>query len=184
MKGFRLFVYFLLCLILATAALSFFMATHQAIKKTVTIKAPASAIYAQLVRLENFKQVSVWDQQDSSLIYSPAVNDGAAGGSIGWKGSPEISGEGKIEITGLEKEKKITHTISFTKPKKGTAESVFLLQQKDTNTTEVTWDFKLATPRPWNIFNLFFSLDKQMGGDFEKGLAALKGVMENQNPVK
>ncbi len=184
MKGFRLFISFLICVIVVAAALSFFMDTHQSIKRSTSIQAPASAIYAELVKLDNFKHVSVWDQQDSSLVYTLAGNDGTVGASTSWKGSPEISGEGKIEITGLEKDKKISHTISFTKPKKGTAASVFILDQKDTNTTEVTWDFKLNTPRPWNIFNLFFSLDKQMGGDFERGLEALKHIMEKQNAVQ
>ncbi|MGB3004985.1 MAG: GyrI-like domain-containing protein, partial [Chitinophagaceae bacterium] len=34
---------------------------------------------------------------------------------------------------------------------------------------------------PWNIINLFFSLDKKMGSDFETGLTALKAVIEQTN---
>ena len=40
----------------------------------------------------------------------------------------------------------------------------------------------MATPRPWNIFNLFYSLDKQMGKDFEDGLTALKNIIELNIP--
>jgi effector-binding domain-containing protein len=74
----------------------------------------------------------------------------------------------------------VSHKLSFTKPKKGTATSSFTLSESN-GTTSVTWHFELATPRPWNIFNLFSSLDKNMGKDFEDGLALLKSSIEKIN---
>jgi hypothetical protein len=176
-KG-RLFIFFVLSLVIVTAALSFFMPTHQTIERSITIKAPLSNIYNHLSRLENFNKISVWGQQDSLLQYSFTGTDGTAGAITRWKGNPEISGEGSITITGLEMDRKITHAIAFTKPKKGNATSTFNLVPTSNTTTDVSWVFKMATPRPMNIFNLIFSLDEQMGGDFEKGLNALKQHME------
>lgn len=173
-----MFVFFLLALVVVTAALSFFMPTSQTIKRSITINAPASIIYKHLSRLENFSKVSIWSQQDSLLKYSFFGKDATTGAYATWKGDPEISGEGKIEITGMEMDRKISHAISFTKPQKGNAQSVFDVIATAPSTTEVSWTFKVTTPRPSNIFNLFFSLDKQMGSDFEKGLAALKLAME------
>jgi hypothetical protein len=178
MNKFRLFVYFLISLVVVTAALSFYMPTSQKIKRSTTINAPASKIYAELIKLENFNRISIWGGQDLLLKYTLAGTDGTIGATSSWKGSPEISGEGKIEITGLETDKKVTHAISFTMPKKGTATSAFVLNETDKNVTVVDWNFEIATPRPWNIFNMFYSADKQMGGEFEKGLAALKLAME------
>jgi Polyketide cyclase / dehydrase and lipid transport len=179
MNKFRLFVYFILSLIAVTAAVSFYMPVSQKIKKSVAINAPAAKIYKELMMLENFNRISVWGAQDSTLQYTLSGTDGTIGATSFWKGSPEISGEGTIAITALEPARKIAHAISFTTPKKGTATSEFILTETDKDKTTVDWNFTIATPRPWNIFNLFYSAEKQMGADFEKGLAALKLTMDS-----
>jgi effector-binding domain-containing protein len=180
MKGLRLLFFFLLSLLIITAALSMLMPTSQTVERTVTVNAPASVIYQQLIKLENFKKYSVWSQRDPSAKYILTGKDGAVGAATSWTGDPEISGDGKIEITGLEENKKVNHKLNFTKPKKGSAESSFTLSELN-GTTSVTWHFELATPRPWNIFNLFYSLDRKTGKDFDEGLALLKSSIEKMN---
>ena len=170
-----------------TAVLSLLLPTRQKIERSVTINAPAAVIYQQLIKLENFNKYSVWSQRDTAAKYTMTGTDGTIGASTSWTGDPEISGEGKIEIISLEENKTIKHKLNFSQPKKarlpdgqGTAESTFTLKESN-GTTSVTWNFDLATPRPRNIFNLFFSLDKKMGKDFEEGLASLKTAIEKIN---
>src|SRR5258705_8181992 len=180
MKIIKPLIFFLLAVLVVTAILSMLMPTKQKIERSITINAPASVIYQQLVKLENFNKYSVWSQQDPTIKYTLTGSDGTVGAATSWTGDPEISGDGKIEIVSLEENKTIKHKLSFTKPKKGTAESAFTL--KETNgVTTVTWNFDLVTPRPWNIFNLFYSLDKKMGTDFEESLASLKTAIEKLN---
>lgn len=178
MKIFRLLFFFVLALILTTGLLSLLMATSQKLKRSVTINAPATVIFEQVKQLNNFHRFSVWGAQDSSIQYTLSGTDGTAGVSIAWKGNPEISGEGKIELTSVTAPHTVAHTIQFSKPKKGKASSVFSIIETDKNNTTVTWYFELFTPRPQNIFNLFFDLDKEMGKDFETGLTALKLYIE------
>ena len=180
MKFLKLFFFFLLTVLAVTIVLSLLMPTKQKIERSVTINAPASVIYQQLIKLENFNTYSVWSQWDSSAKYTMTGTDGTVGASTSWTGDPEISGDGKIEIVLLEENKTIKHKLSFTKPKEGNAESAFTLKETNAATT-VTWNFDLATPRPWNIFNLFSSLDKKMGNDFEESLATLKTAIEKIN---
>lgn len=184
MKIFRQFIFFIIALIIATAALSFFMPTSQKINRSITINAPAKAIYDEVRLLENFNRVSVWSQQDSTIKYTMTGTDGTIGAFTTWTGDPEISGEGKIELTELKSNHTVVHKIHFSKPKKGSAESTFSIIEKDKTSTTVTWYFEVATPRPWNIFNLFFSLDKQMGKDFDTGLTALKLYVEAKQAAK
>src|SRR6185436_16833474 len=103
--------------------------------------------------------------------------DGTVGAALAWTGDPAISGDGKIEIAALEANKKIVHDLHFIKPRKGEARSTFILNETN-GTTSVTWEFDMATPRPWNIFNLFYSMDKNMGKDFGEGLSTLKTAIE------
>jgi len=181
MKFGRLFLFFLLAVIVTAAAMSFMLPTSQKIERSIVINTYATTIYNELIKLENFNKFSVWSQQDSTAVYTMAETDGTVGASTSWKGSPEISGEGKIVIKALEPNRKVVHQLNFTQPKKGTAESVFVLNETNKATTTVTWTFNMATPRPWNIFNLFYSLDKQMGKDFEDGLTAMKTMIELNN---
>jgi hypothetical protein len=153
MKYFKIFVSFLFFIILVTLGLSFMLPTNQKVERSVVINTAAATIYNQLTKLDNFNKFSVWSQQDSTAIYTLTGTDGTIGASSSWKGSPEISGEGKIEITALEPNRKVVHKLQFTKPKKGKAESVFLLKETNKGTTTVTWTFTMATPRPSNIFN-------------------------------
>lgn len=178
MKIFRLFFFFILALFVTAGVLTLLMATSQKVKRSITIKAPANVIFDQLKQLNNFSRISVWGASDSSIQYTLSGTDATPGSSISWKGDPDISGDGKIEITSLTAPHTINHTIHFTTPKKGKAFSTFSLLETDKNLTTVTWYFELSTPRPQNIFNLFYSLDKQMGKDFETGLAALKVMIE------
>ena len=184
MKAVRLLFFFLLAVVIITATLSFMQATSQKVEREIVINTPANVIYNQLIKLEHFHQFSIWSQQDSSAVYSFTGVDGTVGATTSWKGSPEISGEGKIEIIALEPNLKVQHQLHFTKPKKGNAVSTFTLTQTEKSATTVKWVFELATPRPWNIFNLFYSLDEKMGDDFETGLQSLKTVIELSNTLQ
>lgn len=183
MKAIRLLFFFILAVVIITAALSFMQPTSQKVEREIVINTPASVIYDQIIKLEHFHQFSVWSQQDSSAVYSFTGVDGTVGATTSWKGSPEISGEGKIEIIALEPNRKVKHELHFTKPRKGNAESTFTLNQTEKSATTVKWVFELATPRPWNIFNLFYSLDDKMGDDFETGLQSLKTLIELSNAL-
>lgn len=179
MKIFRLLFFFILALLVTTGLLSLFMATSQKVKKSITINAPAAVIFEQVSQLSNFNRFSVWGAQDSTIRYTLSGTDGTPGSSIAWKGDPDISGEGRIELVSLTRPHTISHTIHFSMPQKGKAASIFSLAETEKNRTTVTWSFELFTPRPKNIFNLFYDLDKEMGRDFETGLAAMKLYIES-----
>jgi len=178
MKGLRLFLFFLLAVILVVAGMTFLLPVQQKIERTVIFNAPANIIFDELKKLENFNRYSVWGQQDSSVTYSIQGTDGTAGASTTWKGDPDVSGEGSISITELIPNRKISQSINFISPRKGRAFSVFNINQKEEELTEVEWLITIPTPRPKNIFNLFFSFDKQLGGDVENGLNAMKTGIE------
>lgn len=154
--------------------------TYQQVKRSVEIDASAPVIYEHLIKLENFNRFSVWSQQDSSAVNTLSGTDGTVGAASSWKGSPEISGEGRIEIKALIINRSVTHQILFIEPKKLTASSVFDLLETNKEKTTVTWTFRMNTPRPWNIFNLLSSIDKDKGQDFEEGLTSLKKIIENE----
>lgn len=180
MKYLKLLGTLLLFIAGVTAVLSLIMPVKQTIERTITINAPAALVYGQLASLEKFNTWAVWNRQDSTVQHSITGKDETVGAISTWKGNPDISGEGKMEIIELEENKKIGHSIHFLSPKSGHALSTFTLKENN-NSTTVTWSFDMETPRPWNIFNLFYSMEKQMGKDFDEGLATLKSIAEKKN---
>jgi effector-binding domain-containing protein/uncharacterized protein YndB with AHSA1/START domain len=171
--------WFLLSVIAVTTILSLILPVKQRIKRSVTINAPVAEVYQLLSKLENFNQWAVWNLHDSSMKNTISGTDGEVGAINSWVGDPAVSGEGKMEIIKLEINKKIGCSITFIKPKKINAESDFELEDIN-GQTKLTWQFDVMTPRPWNIFNLFSSLDSKMGKDFDDGLANLKALIEKK----
>lgn len=179
MKAARPFFVFLLFVIISTLALSFLLPTRQRLEKSITVNAPASVVFEQVAKLNAFNQWSVWSQGDSTAVYTYSGTDGALGATSSWKGHPLLSGEGKLEIIAIEPGKTVTHSLELTDPKKVSASSRFTVVEQNGIST-VTWDFSLATARPWNIFNLFADINKEKGADFERSLQALKERVEKQ----
>lgn len=173
MRYVKLILTFLVFVIIVLLALSFFLPTHQKVEKSISISAPVSTVYGLVSRLENFNKWSVWTREDSTAEYKITGNDGNVGAVSEWNGHPEISGSGTMKISALEPNKKVMHEIEFRGANEATANSEFLLSGNE-KLTNVTWKFIMPTPRPWNIFNLFYSMEKQMGQDFSDGLAELK----------
>lgn len=172
---------FLFFMILSGALLSFFLPVEQKIEKSVTINAPVAEVYKNISSLNKFNSWSVWSQGDSSLRNTYSEKDGMTGAKATWTGDPAISGKGEMEIISLKENKEAVFAIRFMEPKKIDARSTITLEEKNGQTV-VTWRFTVPTPRPWNISNLFYKMEKQMGGDFEQGLTNLKKLTEPNTP--
>ncbi len=179
MRPLKIFGWFLLSVIAIVAIAAWILPAKQHIERSVMVNASSKTIYEKLSKLETFNQFSAWSQTDSLIKNNISGTDGTVGAVNSWKGNPDISGEGEMEITSLRPNQSIQHHIAFISPRKAEARSEFILYEKNGQTT-VTWKFDLLTPRPWNIFNLFSGLDKKMGKDFDQGLANLKSLIENK----
>ncbi|MBI3138365.1 MAG: SRPBCC family protein [Sphingobacteriales bacterium] len=177
MKNLRLIFFFVLSLLLVLVVFSWLAPVKQSLEKSISIQAPAPAVFEQVAKLENFNHWSVWNQQDSTVKHTLTGTDGTVGAASRWKGDPAVSGEGRMEISAVEPSRAVTHKIHFISPKESHATSSFYLAESNGLTT-VTWHFEIETTRPWNIFNLFSAIEEQLGPDFEKGLVALKTQVE------
>lgn len=172
-KTLRLLFFFFISVLLITMLLSWLMPLSQAVDRRISIRASTGDVYAQLVSLEQFNQWSVWNLDDSTVKHTLSGEDGKVGAVSTWSGDPAISGEGRLEITAVEPDRFVAHRIQFISPQPNEARSSFSLQEEQGITT-VSWHFEMHTPRPWNIFNLFSSLDKQLGAAFDSSLVLLK----------
>ena len=72
---------------------------------------------------------------------------------------------------------KVTIKLDFVKPMEGHNVVEFALQP-NSNSTTVTWTMSGPVNYMGKLMTVFVSMDKMIGGDFERGLANMKAIAE------
>ncbi|MBK7098693.1 MAG: hypothetical protein IPH58_10475 [Sphingobacteriales bacterium] len=157
--------------ILAVLGISYFLPEKQEITKIITIEAPPEKIYNQLLSAQFF--LSQMNQKDSASLNKTDSTQAVVGATLRWKEDSFFYKEAQIKLTKAIPEKEIDFNIVLEGIKNIDGFSKILLNVKD-KATQVTWFVSFSTPRPWNVANLFYNLEKERGKDFENGLITLK----------
>jgi uncharacterized protein YndB with AHSA1/START domain len=147
------------------------------VKRSRLINAPAEKIFPLI---SNLRQMNTWNpfsKGDPTLkvTYSgPADSPGAA---YDWD-SEGKSGKGRLEITDAAPPSKVTMNLTMLTPIEAHNIVEFTLRPEG-NATEVTWAMT-GHDRPLiaKVMDVLFSMDRMVGGQFEKGLDDLKVIAE------
>lgn len=170
----------LLVLVVAVGALVAYAATRPdtfKVKRSKLINAPAEKIFPLI---GNLRQMNTWnpfskDDPTLKVTYSgPADSPGAA---YDWD-SEGRSGKGRIEITDAAPPSKVTMNLTMLTPIEAHNVVEFTLRPEG-NATEVTWAMTgHHRPLVAKVMDVLFSMDRMVGGQFEKGLEDLKAIAE------
>jgi hypothetical protein len=155
------------------------MASEFTLERSTTINAPASAIYPHVADFHAWPAWSPWEGQDPNLERTYSGADVGPGAEYSWKGNRK-AGEGLMKVTGVNEPTVINIHLEFVKPFKATNAVVFEFTEGHSDATEVRWVMSGKRNFVMQIFGVVFNLDKLVGKDFEKGLASLKRVVEQQ----
>lgn len=146
------------------------------VTRSTTIAAPPEKVFAQVNDFHKWDAWSPWAKLD------PAMNQTYEGPATGvgsvytWNGNSQV-GEGKMTITESDANKRVGIKLEFIKPVAAVNHTTFDLTPDGTNTS-VVWSMAGTNNFMGKAFCLFVSMDKMVGGDFEKGLAQMKAVSE------
>ncbi|HTD66261.1 MAG TPA: SRPBCC family protein [Candidatus Limnocylindria bacterium] len=146
------------------------------VTRTGTIAAPAPAVFAQVNDFHKWEPWNPWGKIDPAMKQSyegPAAGKGAI---YTWVGNKEV-GEGRMTITESRPSDLILIKTEFFKPMAGIATTEFIFKPEG-NQTAVTWTMIGKNNFVGRAMCLFMNMDKMIGGQFEKGLAAMKSVVE------
>jgi hypothetical protein len=144
--------------------------------RSAQISAPPEKIFPHVNDLHAWEAWSPWAKLDPDAKNS---FDGAASGTgaaMSWSGNKKI-GEGRMSITESRAGELIRFKLEFLKPFKATNTAEFRFQPEDGQTL-VTWSMIGNNNPGGKIFGLLMNCEKMVGRDFEKGLAAMKAVVE------
>ena len=146
------------------------------ISRSATVAALAPDVFAQVNDFHNWEAWSPWAKLDpaaKTTFEGPAAGQGAV---FAWSGNDKV-GEGRMTLTESRPAELVKIRIDFVKPFAGTSTSEFNFKPAG-NQTAVTWAMSGQRNFLEKAMCLFVSMDKMLGGEFEKGLAQMKSVAE------
>ena len=150
------------------------MADTFTVERSATLPAPPQAVYSLLADFHEWPKWSPWEELDPDMERTHSGAQSGVGATYAWKGNKK-AGEGRMEITEAVPGSRIAIDLDFLKPFRSTNKTLFTLVPEGAG-TRVTWTMTGNRPLLMRIFGLFFSMDKLVGKDFEKGLANLAKV--------
>ena len=142
------------------------------VERSLTMTAPPAAVYAQVVDFQKWVAWSPWEKMDPTMKKEYSGQQGAPGAGYHWVGNDEV-GEGRMTLTEAKANERVGINLEFIKPFAATNLTTFEFAP-DGAGTKVTWRME----GKHNFFSkamwLVMSMDKMVGGDFEKGLAGMQ----------
>jgi hypothetical protein len=146
------------------------------VSRSTTIAAPAPVVFAQGNDFHRWTACS-----PSAKIVPPMKRTyegppAGVGASYTWVGSGEV-GEGRMTIVESRPSDLIQVKLEFVKPFAGTSVAAFTFKPEGDRTL-VTWSMTGDKNFIAKAIHLVMSMDRMIGDQFDKGLAAMKTVAE------
>ncbi len=165
---------FLIVLAVAVALFVAFVASRPSayrIARSAVVPAPPSAVYPKVADLQAWEAWSPWAKLDPTMKTDYSGAPGAVGSSYHWVGNDKV-GEGRMTVKEIVPDRLVRIELRFIKPWEQVATTEFSFAPEGTG-TKVTWAMRGENDFVGKLFAVFWSMDKAIGPDFEKGLASL-----------
>ncbi|MCB1043171.1 MAG: SRPBCC family protein [Acidobacteria bacterium] len=180
MKVLKIILWLLVALIVVVVGVGFFLPNTAHVERSIVINAPACHVYALVNSYRGFNRWSPWAQIDpAGTTYERTGPEWGVGAKQSWSSDNKNVGSGSQEIVSSTACSEVRSKLDF--GPQGVADAFFVMAPEGDG-TKVTWGFDTAFGM--NLIGRYFGLmfDKMIGGDYEKGLAALKSLAESAPP--
>jgi hypothetical protein len=146
------------------------------ITRQTTISAPPERIHALIDDFHEWQAWSPWEDLDPAMDRTYAGTASGVGAVYAWKGNRK-AGEGRMEILESEPDH-VGVDLLFAAPMKAHNRIDFTLTPVPDG-TRVEWAMTGPQNLVMRLMSRFWSMEKLIGPDFEKGLAQLKRTAES-----
>lgn len=161
------------------AGLCAFIATRPSefsVERSLVVAAPTERVFAQVNDFKGWAKWSPWAKLDPQMAITYGGPETGVGATYAWKGNKDV-GSGKMEITESKPGELVKINLDFIEPFPASNVTQFSFA-KDGEGTKVAWRMDGKNDFMGKAFCLVMDMDKMVGGDFEKGLAAMKTESE------
>jgi hypothetical protein len=146
------------------------------VTRTARMAVSPAIIFAQVNDFHKWEAWSPWAKMDpnckNTFSGAPAGKDA----EFAWDGNKKV-GAGRMTISESRPGDLIRIELEFLKPFKANNTAEFTFKPEGSQTV-VTWSMSGKNNFFFKAFGLFLDCDKMIGKDFEKGLAAMKSMVE------
>ena len=146
------------------------------IERSARIGAGIPIVGALIDNFREWRKWSPWEELDPQLQRTYGGAEAGIGAVYEWRGNGK-AGAGRMEITEMRASGArgvILIKLDFYKPFKASNVAEFVMTATDDGGTDLQWSMSGPSPFMSKLMGVFMNIDKMVGGDFEKGLAALK----------
>ncbi len=145
------------------------------IERSVRIQAPPERVHGLISDLQQFNRWNPWQKKDPAIQGQYGPTTSGVGASYDWQ-SDKV-GQGRMTLTEVQPPTRVAMRLEFIKPMATVSSAEFTLRP-DGDGTVVNWAMFGPTPFVSKLMQVFFSMDRMVGPDFESGLADLKALAE------
>jgi uncharacterized protein YndB with AHSA1/START domain len=149
---------------------------HFRVERTTTINASSEQIFPLINDFHQWTHWSPWERKDPHMQRHYSDNASGTGATYAWEGDNNV-GHGRMEITESTHYTKVGIALHFIKPFTAHNTATFTLTPTD-NGTRVEWIMEGPNSFISKLMQVFMSMDKMVGNDFETGLQAMKSLAE------
>ncbi len=157
-----------------------FMPKDYSVTREINIQRPKAETFAYVKSLKNQNNWATWNQMDPNQKNEYSGEDGTPGFIHSWVGNPDNVGTGEQEILKVTEGERIDFELRFTVPFESKSPAWIITESVNENETKVIWGMSGHMGYPMNFMQVFMSMDKMIGDEYEKSLSNLKGVLESQ----
>jgi Polyketide cyclase / dehydrase and lipid transport len=146
------------------------------IERSITVNAPPEAAFAEVNDFHAWPNWSPWEKMDPGMKKTFAGAPSGAGSIYSWVGNDKV-GEGRMTIEKSDQPSLVSIKLEFLKPFAATNTATFTFVPAPGG-TKVTWAMDGEKNFMAKAFHMVMDMDKMVGGDFERGLTAMKAAAE------
>ncbi len=178
-----LFFYLLIAFITFIAFLHAWAKKSYDVSRTMVINSPRDVVFSYVRQLKKHPLWVPWFSKHPRAILKHKGEDGKLDAAIYWRTKNNEIGEGIQKIIKVKHPRVFETRVLFVKPVKVSLLTYFAVKELEPGKSKVVWGIRGNLPFPLSVISLFYSPDKLMGQDLEKGLINLKTKMEKRAKV-
>jgi len=146
------------------------------IERSQKMEAPPFVVFNIVNDFKRWPSWSPGEKLDPNMEKKHSGAEVGVGSVYEWTGNDQV-GTGRMTIKESVPEKRIAIELEFLEPWEATNKTLFTFTRVDGG-VDVNWAMEGENNFMAKAASLFMNMDEMVGGDFEKGLAALQKIAE------
>jgi len=171
----RLLVVVVVVVIVALLAYAAIQPGRFQIRRSIRIHAPPDRVFSLINDFEQFNRWNPWLKKDPTTKGTYGEKTSGPGARYAWD-SAKI-GSGEMTVVESTAPAKVALKLDFVRPFEAHNDAEFSISP-DGDGSQVSWTMTGPSPLLSRVMQIFISMEKMVGPDFEAGLAALKALAE------